>query len=200
VLTALIKANKTGQKRKLTGKKENNQKFLYVDKNIKLKIVELSDSVDIYNTINKQREYLSVWLPFVEYTKNIDYTKKYIQSILDSPDDTKIYVIQYNDSFGGLIGFNKINKINKCAEIGYWLSEPLQKKGIVTKSVQVLIDFAFRKLDINRIQIKCNTENIRSKKIPQRLGFHFEGIERAGEQMSDDSFVDLEVYSKLKTD
>lgn len=200
VLTALIKANKTGQERKLTGKKKKAQKFLYVDKNIKLKIVELSDAVDIYNTINNQRGYLSVWLPFVEYTKNIDYTKKYIQSILESPDDTKIYVIQYNDSFGGLIGFNKINKLNKSAEIGYWLSEPLQKKGIVTKSVKVLIDFAFRKLDINRIQIKCNTENIRSKKIPQRLGFHFEGIERAGEQVSVESFVDLEVYSKLKTD
>jgi len=200
VLTALIKANKTGQKRKSTAKKKNNQKFLYVDKNIKLKIIELSDTVDIYDTINNQREYLSEWLPFIEYTKNIEYTKKYIQSILDFPDDTKIYVIQYKGSFGGIIGFNKINKLNKCAEIGYWLSEPLQKKGIVTKSVQVLIDFAFRKLDINRIQIKCNTENIRSKKIPQRLGFHFEGIERSGEQISEDSFVNLEVYSKLKTD
>ena len=99
-----------------------------------------------------------------------------------------------------MIGLKSIDNLNKSAEIGYWLSEPFQKSGIVTNAAQVLIDFAFRELNINRIQIKCATENFRSKKIPQRLGFRLEGIERAGELLTGGCFVDIEVYSKLKTD
>jgi len=53
---------------------------------------------------------------------------------------------------------------------------------------------------MNRIQIKCASGNIPSKKIPQRLGFSLEGIERDGELLSDGKFTDLEVYSMLKKD
>jgi len=50
---------------------------------------------------------------------------------------------------------------------------------------------------LHRIQIKCGTGNIRSKKIPQRLHFQLEGIERDGELLSGEQFTDLETYSLL---
>ncbi|MFO8236199.1 MAG: GNAT family protein, partial [Bacteroidales bacterium] len=84
--------------------------------------------------------------------------------------------------------------------IGYWLSEHHQKQGIITKSLDKLCDFAFNKLAINRIQIKCAVENKASIKIPMRLGFKFEGIERQGELLTGNMYTDLEVYSKLKCD
>lgn len=74
----------------------------------------------------------------------------------------------------------------------------LSKKGIVTQSLQFLITFAFNKLDINRLEIKCGTENTSSKNIPKRLNFKFEGVERDGEISSNNQYIDLEIYSKLK--
>ncbi|MFA7401791.1 MAG: GNAT family protein, partial [Bacteroidales bacterium] len=91
-------------------------------------------------------------------------------------------------------------KQNQKTEIGYWLSESFQKKGIMSLSVKALIDYAFQQLQLNRIQIKCAVGNNESKHIPQRLGFTFEGIEREGEFLSDNTFTDLEVYSILKKD
>jgi ribosomal-protein-serine acetyltransferase len=90
--------------------------------------------------------------------------------------------------------------LNGKTEIGYWLSEPLQGKGIVTKSTKKLIEIAFEKEQMNRIQIKCAVDNLPSKRIPQRLSFTLEGIEREGELLANKEYTDLEVYSLLRSD
>jgi ribosomal-protein-serine acetyltransferase len=110
-----------------------------------------------------------------------------------------IFTIQYKDQFAGIVGFKNTDKVNRKTEIGYWLSEVFQKKGIITKSVAMLCDFAFKALGINRLQIKSTVGN-RSSNIPNSLGFRLEGIERNGELLNDGLYADLEVYSKLKSD
>ncbi len=175
---------------------------IQVNKNIELKQVELSDSEDIFNTINTQREYLGRWLPFVDSTQKIEDTQNFIQMIEDSPPENRelVFVIRYDGVFAGLIGFKSTDKQNKKTEIGYWLSEPFQKKGIIIASVKALVKFAFDEMDINRVQIKCATENIQSKKIPKKLNFAFEGIERDGELLAGGKYTNIEVYSLLKNE
>lgn len=53
---------------------------------------------------------------------------------------------------------------------------------------------------MNRLEIKCAPENLRSRQIPIKLGFKLEGVEREGEKSADGLFNDLEVYSLLKND
>ncbi len=173
-----------------------------VNSELDLKQLEQSDSKDIFEAIDSQRDYLGKWLPFVVFTKEISDTEKFVDSIVNAPEDRFEYVftIRKGDEFVGLIGFKDTDKQNKKTEIGYWISEKHQKQGIVTKSLEKLCDFAFNKLGINRIQIKCAAGNTPSINIPKKLGFKFEGIERQGEWLSDGFYTDLEVYSKLKSD
>ncbi|MBU0475823.1 MAG: GNAT family N-acetyltransferase [Bacteroidetes bacterium] len=175
---------------------------IQVDRNLELEQLKLSDSADIFNTVNSQREYLGKWLPFVEYTKKTEDSESFVNSVVNAPEDRFEYVftIKHQDEFIGIIGFKGTDKANKKTEIGYWLSEKYQKQGIMTKSVSKLCDFAFNELRINRIQIKCAVGNDPSKNIPKRLKFKFEGIERDGELLSGNVFTDLEVYSILKSD
>ena len=175
---------------------------IQIDAETELKQLEKSDSIDIFKTIDSQREYLGKWLPFVEFTKEITDTKKFVDSVVNAPEDKFEYVfaIRRQKKFIGLIGFKDTDKLNQKTEIGYWLSDKYQKQGIVTKSVKSLCDFAFNKLEINRVQIKCAVENKPSIKIPQKLGFKLEGIEREGELLTGNIFTDLEIYSKLKRD
>ena len=88
---------------------------------------------------------------------------------------------------------------NQKTEIGYWLSEKFQHKGIVTHSCKALIDFAFSEMNLHRIQLKAATKNFKSQAVAKRLGFTVEGIERDGELHSH-GFVDLKVFSLLKED
>jgi len=176
--------------------------IIEVDKEIELKQLEPSDSIDIFKTIDNQRDYLGKWLPFVVFTKELGDTEKFVDSVVNATEDKFEYVfaIRKCNEFVGLIGFKDTDKQNRKTEIGYWLSKKYQKQGIITKCVDKLCDFAFNKLEINRIQIKCAVENISSKNIPQKMGFKFEGIERQGELLTADFYTDLEIYSKLKSD
>ena len=176
--------------------------ILNVDKNIVLKQLELTDTPDIFNTIDTQREHLGPWLPFVETTKQLSDTHAFVESVVNSPKDRMEYTftIRVNGRMAGLIGFKATDRANKKTEIGYWLYRDFLGRGIMSRSVSTLCDFAFRELDINRIQIKCALANTPSRNISQRLGFKLEGIERAGELLTGGVFTDLAVYSRLKGD
>jgi ribosomal-protein-serine acetyltransferase len=81
----------------------------------------------------------------------------------------------------GLIGFHRIDWANRLTSLGYWLGEAWQGRGLMTASCQALIDHGFSALNLNRIAIGCATGNVRSRAIPQRLGFVHEGTLRDAE-------------------
>ena len=175
-------------------------KIIEVDESIVLKELEFSDAPVIFGAIENNRKFLAKWLPFVDYTCDLEDSQNFIKSVVDVPDEDREYVfkILYQKVFAGLIGFKGTDAINRKTELGYWICESFQGNGIVTKSVKALMKFAFTDLFVNRIQIKCATGNQKSKAIPIRLGFLFEGIERDGERMNDGHYCDIEVYSFLK--
>ncbi len=173
-----------------------------IDSELELRQLESTDSVAIFETINSQRTYLRKWLPFVEITNELSDTEQFVASVVHAPEDRfeYIFTIRKKQLFIGLIGFKNTDRINNITEIGYWLSEKYQKQGIMTNAVDALCDFAFNEQGLNRIQIKCAVNNIPSITIPKRLGFKFEGIERQGELLYENVYIDLEVYSKLKNE
>ena len=81
-------------------------------------------------------------------------------------------------------------------EIGYWLAEPQQGRGIMTRACRRFIDYLFDDVKLNRVEIRCATENDRSRAIPKRLGFKEEGVLRQV-QMIHDRLVDHAVYGML---
>lgn len=178
------------------------QVIIKVDADIELTQLERADAKAIFETIDSQRDYLGKWLPFVAFTRELSDSEAFVASVVNAPADhfELVFAIRKGGEFIGLIGYKDTDKLNQKTEIGYWLSKDHQKQGIVSRSVERLCAYAFDQMGINRIQIKCAVGNVPSKRIPQRLGFKFEGIERAGELMPDGTFTDLEVYSKLKFD
>ncbi len=172
---------------------------LIVNQNISLKEIGFEYLRPIYYIIDNQREYLSEWLFFVDLTTDLSYTNQFIESYLNSDRINLTMAISFNKQFVGIIGLKDSDLENKKTEIGYWISEKYQGNGIVTLACKALIDYAFNSLNYNRIQIKAATLNLKSRKIPERLNFSFEGIERDGE-LHKHGFVDLAIYSLLKNE
>ena len=172
-------------------------KKLTVNQHITLKELEQDDIQAIFDIINSEREYLSKWLPFVDYTLEITDTQNFINNLEISETKDLTYAIYYLNKFVGLAGLKDPDYDNKKIEIGFWIAEKYQHKGIVTLSCRKLIEHAFINLEMNRIQLRAATENIKSQKVAERLGFSKEGIERDGE-LHKRGYVDLVVYSLLK--
>lgn len=97
-----------------------------------------------------------------------------------------------------MVAFPDIDWQGKKTSLGYWLSPEFEVKGIVIRCVNELIKHAFDKLDLNRIEISCAEDNVRSRALPEKLGFVKGGILR------DHSYLNrnvhkLVVYSLLKS-
>ncbi|NDV79126.1 GNAT family N-acetyltransferase [Dysgonomonas sp. 511] len=170
--------------------------MIQVTDDIVLNPLSIDDIFKIFNTINTEREYMREWLPFVDSTREEEDTANFVNYVLETGD--KQFTIYYQGKFVGLTGFKDTDMLNKKLEIGYWLSQFAQGKGIMTACVEKLIDYAFTEMGMNRIQIKVAEGNQKSRRIPEKLGFTSEGIERDGELLVDDVYTDIIVYSLLK--
>ena len=170
-----------------------------VDDQINLCKPELSMAGELFKTIDRNRDYLKKWLIWTEDTRSEADSKRFLKMarlfhIGGQRFNTMIY---YEDRLVGSIAFVKLDKANKKGEIGYWLSEDFQGKGIVTRSCRGLISYAFQHMDLNRIEIRLAHENTKSEAIPRKLGFRHEGTLRDS-RIINGKYFDSEIYGLLK--
>ncbi|WP_102345966.1 GNAT family N-acetyltransferase [Bacillus sp. Marseille-P3661] len=99
----------------------------------------------------------------------------------------------------GSCGFNVLDYENSKTEIGYDIGKPYWGNGYAPEAISALIKIAFYTLNLNRVEAKVEPANINSIKVLQKLKFTFEGTLRQAEK-SKGKFIDLHIYSKLKSD
>jgi ribosomal-protein-serine acetyltransferase len=168
---------------------------LRTDNNIVLKILEPEDADVLFALVDSNRSYLRQWLPWVDTNTTLENSKLFIRSTKEQHDLNLGFQcgIWFCGAFAGLIGFQRIDWMNRNVEIGYWLGEIFQGHGIITKACHTLVDYAFYEYQLNRVQIRCATGNTKSNAIIERLGFIKEGKTRQAEMLYD-HYVDLFVY------
>lgn len=104
-----------------------------------------------------------------------------------------------NSKFYGAGGFNSLDKQSKKAEIGFWLLPEYWQKGVMSEVFPELSKYAFSTLDLHRIEGFVDSENLACKAAMKKLNFVHEGTMRQCE-IKDESFIDLEIYARLRTD
>lgn len=104
-----------------------------------------------------------------------------------------------SDELIGAMSLTKISHFNGTGTIGYWLAEDFWHKGIATEAAKRIIEFGFNELGLRRINIEAATVNTASNNVIKKLGFVFEGIERAGHKVkSTGKIFDINKYGMLK--
>ena len=172
---------------------------LLVDEQIKLELVDIHHAEALFDLASENRTHIKQWMSWIDYMHSIDFMHNFVKNSKQRYADGHeyAYVIIFNDIVVGRIGVYKIDLQNKIGEIGYWISEEYQGYGITTKSCSTLIEYCFNDVLLNRIEIKCASENYKSQGIPERLNFTYEGTLREAELLNG-KFVDLNLYSLLR--
>jgi ribosomal-protein-alanine N-acetyltransferase len=78
----------------------------------------------------------------------------------------------------GTCGYHKWHRRYFRAEIGYDLSPASWGQGYMTEALSAVIQNGFERMGLNRIDALVYTENVRSMKLLQNLGFQKEGVLR----------------------
>jgi ribosomal-protein-serine acetyltransferase len=177
----------------------NSQDFpLKVAEGITLELVKVEDAEEMFKVVDENRNHLQEWLPWVSGIKTIEDERKALEkNVQDFRDSKELNLtIRDNGNIIGRIGVHYIHWEDKRTEIGYWLAESVEGKGIMTKACKTLLDYLFGSLKLHRIEILCSTENERSFAIPERLGFTCEGTLKEFSFLNG-RYVDLKVYRLL---
>jgi ribosomal-protein-serine acetyltransferase len=174
---------------------------IQVDDTISLEFLEEIHAESLLNVVNANRSYLREWLPWVDQMQTVaNFTHYIIDTKKRAVAETDFgYAIIIDKNIVGRIGMHHINQQNKIGEIGYWLADGLQGRGIITKSCKALINHGFTELGLNRIEIKCGVGNDKSRAIAEKLQFKPEGILRQAELLNG-KFIDLYLYAMVKDD
>jgi len=87
-------------------------------------------------------------------------------------------IIRGGDGLVGTCGYYDWNKTSHRAEIGYDLEPAQWGKGIMAEALRAVLRYGFEEMGSNRIQAIIDSENVRSIKLVERLGFKREGVLR----------------------
>ncbi|MDF2441701.1 MAG: hypothetical protein JWN98_2685 [Abditibacteriota bacterium] len=60
-------------------------------------------------------------------------------------------------------------------EIGYWCRPAFQGQGYISEAVRAITQFGFEVAGAQRLMIRCDSQNTRSRRVAERCGFSLDG-------------------------
>jgi ribosomal-protein-serine acetyltransferase len=172
-----------------------------VDAEIELVVLEPRHAPELFRATDRNRVHLRRWLPWLDATTSIGDTVAFIESTRRQASANNGFQsgIWYRHELVGVIGFHQVDWPNRTTSIGYWLAQPFEGRGIMTRACGALVSHGFRQMRLHRLEVRCAVANARSRAIPERLGFRLEGTIREAEWLYD-RFVDHAVYGLLEAE
>jgi len=139
---------------------------------LKLRPFEIEDIDQILPHFNDEevRQYLAVIFPVNKLVE-----RNFIESLYK--DDKNILLgMEVNGTLIGSIGLHRIDWVNRSTELGivifrkeYW------NKGYGTKAIDLMLKYAFKYLNMNRVSLKVYEYNERAIHVYEKCGFKVEG-------------------------
>ena len=172
-----------------------------IDSTLTIKSLTPDDAHELFELVDQNRTRLREWLGWLDKTQELKDTISFINFAIETEQTNGAVTaaVRFQGKLVGLVSFHKIDWSISSANVGYWICQSASGKGLVTRSVEQLIDYGFKKLNLETIKIRCASENHRSIVIPKRLGFSFEETLKDAEYLYD-HYVDHLVFSMSKSD
>jgi ribosomal-protein-serine acetyltransferase len=166
-----------------------------------LRLLEERHAKALFTAVEREREHLRPWLPWVEATRAEEDSLSFIRSVLEQFAENRGFAagIWNGTRLAGTIGVHRIEWLNRRVEIGYWLGREYEGRGIMTDACRAVVTHLFRELELHRVEIRCAVDNVRSAAIAKRLGFTLEGTLREA-QFAGGRYRDLLVFGMLRQD
>jgi len=153
-----------------------------VDDEIVLVLLSPLYAEEFYSLVDQSREHLSRWFSWVDRYESTSDAAAFPASNLQRMAELSgmACLIWYRGHLAGLVDLLNIEHPKRQAEIGFWLGEEFQHRGVARRAVVALIEHTFVCLDFALIHAKVNPDNSRSRALLEALGFT---SERHGESV-----------------
>lgn len=165
-----------------------------------LRKITLNDASDMFEYGSDPQ--VSEYTTWSTHT-SIEDTKYFIKSLVKMYKKRELVdwgiVHKAEKKFIGTCGYVGWSMTHSRAEMGYALSRKYWNQGYMSEAVNAMMEFGFREMHLNRIEAKCQVNNIASARVMEKVGMQLEGILRQ-QLFVKDEYWDIKIYSILKDD
>ena len=89
------------------------------------------------------------------------------------------FIFGLDETLVGGVGLSNLRRgVSETASLGYWVGESFARRGHMTAALPLILDFAFERLALHRVEAACLPTNIPSRALLARAGFQHEGYAR----------------------
>ena len=109
----------------------------------------------------------------------VDNTAENIRAFLDSPLDGGARLViadPETDALIGSIGIVAVDEQSGYGEIGYWVSAEHRRRGVATRSVRLLAEWALSERGLREVGLQIDPRNANSRGVAEKAGFRFAGV------------------------
>lgn len=163
---------------------------------LELRPLQPADAPALFAVVDAHRAYLREWLPWVDATKTVADSTAFITGTVRDDRETRAFTcgIWSLGRLVGVIGHNRIDWAHRIGFPGYWIAPDSAGQGIMTQCCRAVIAHSFTELQLRQVVLAVATGNVRSQKIPMKLGFKLVSTLQKAEWLYD-HHVDHFIYS-----
>lgn len=162
------------------------------------------DGLRVYEAVRDSIQELRQWMPWAQSLPTPEEEEVLVREerckFLRRENLMLLLFLKGSMTCVGGTGLHRIDWDVPKFEIGYWVRTPYRKRGLMTEAVAEITRFAFDVLGAERVEIRMDDRNVRSSRIPERLGYTLEGILRNEARDVEGNLRDTRIYARVKRD
>lgn len=155
-----------------------------LDEHLLLRLAVDEDTELLGATVAESLEHLRPWMSWaVPEAATLDAQRRRAQERRAQAESGAeyTYLLVEGAELHGVCGL--LRRVGPGAiEIGFWLRPTSVGRGLVTRAVGALTAAALELPDVARVEIHCDEANLRSRAVPERLGYRLDRVEDDGVQ------------------
>ncbi len=130
--------------------------------------------------LDRGREFIGQHNALPDVVTDLESSRAFLQAYAEktAADTGRIYGIRLGDRLVGAVIFRRMDVAQGTAEAGCWLEPSAVGKGLVTRAVRAIIDWAVEERGIHRVEWWVSAENAPSIAVARRLGMTKDGVLR----------------------
>lgn len=140
---------------------------------VRLRPLTVDDAETVFVAVGQARHDLWTYMPFGPFY-SVDDASEYLRYMVDQPD-WRPYIIEVDGLVQGFNSYLRIKPSDGVLEIGSIVFSPqLQRTTAARESVYLMMRHAFDS-GYRRVEWKCDSLHVVSRRAAERLGFRYEG-------------------------
>jgi len=161
--------------------------------------ISIVDTVGIHQLVLENTEEFKVYLPVTTaQNTTLEDSKTFVENKINKFLDKEqfLFVIKekVSDTVSGLVYIKDLDWNKLQAEFGYCLTAKKHGQGWMTKTIQLLSEYAFEILGLKSMVIKVYKNNVGSVKVAEKCGFKWKETLLNEFKPKDRPAMDMELY------